>query len=149
MSTATHDPANCTDSFQQLAQTVEYYINSGNMYQALQQLSFCWQARAIATRGFGSQNRGHMEAKQSVQNLWSFLGGNEIPTPVQIQYVEPKTFQIAFGNHYIGDITAYGFRDAQTGQLMRMGGGKRKSTRKQRKSRKQRKQSKGTRRQRK
>ena len=137
-----HGANYCMDNFYQLAAQVTHLYNTGQQWNALLQLSNCWQARAVQSRSYGTTNQGHWEAIKAVQNLWSFLKDNAVTAPLQIAYSEPKTFSIttqAIG--YIGQVSAYGFRDSQ-GNMYPMQGGKRvkrKGTRKARKSRKSRK----------
>lgn len=137
-----HGSTYCMDNFTQLAQQITYLYNTGQQWNAIQQLSNCWQARAVASRQYMSMNQSHWEAFTVVKNLWSFLKDNPVSAPVLITYSEPKTFTIAMQSvGTIGSVTAYGFTDSQ-GNFYRMEGGKRKlrrGTRKARKSRKVRK----------
>jgi hypothetical protein len=136
-----HESNLCTDNFQTLANQVSYLVNSGQYYQAVQQLLWCWQRRAEVSRQypvFGPGAQGHEDAIKLVINLWSWLKGNDLTGhQLQIQYTEPKTFNLYIDKiGFVGSVTPYGYVNPHTGQLQSLSGGRKRRGTKKRSTRK-------------
>jgi hypothetical protein len=136
-----HEAGLCLDNFQALANEVSRLVNSGQQYNAVMQLFACWTRRAEVGRQYALSSPGsqsHNDAINAVKNLWAWLKGNDLTGhTLQIQYTEPKTFNLYIGNiGFVGAVNAYGYINPHTGQLQSLNGGRRRRGAKRRATRK-------------